>query len=93
MLDKHDAVTLLSQPQLNSILNTTCFFNLVGFDIKMGLHTTTTPPHPTQHKLNFHHKEPQINISIKDNNNNKNNFNNYDNNKNNTNNNNKTKQP
>ena len=58
------------------------------------LHTTNpTPPHHPP-KLNFHHKEPQINlccclnnnINIKDNNNNKNNIINDNNNKNNNNN-------
>ena len=58
--------------------------------------TPTQRQHPT--KLNFHHKEPQINlwcclnnnINIKDNNNNKNNVNKDNNNNNNNNNNPKT---
>ena len=69
----------LSQPLLDLIW--------VGFDVKMGLHTTPPPPHPP--KLNFHHKEPQINlwcclnnnINIKDKNN-KNNIANDNKNKN-----------
>ena len=64
--------------------------------MKMGLHTNIAhhkpqpaiPPHPP--KLNFHLKEPQINLkvylnNIKNNNNNKNNINNNSNNNNNNN--------
>ena len=86
---------LLFQPQLN--LNTT------STELGLTWKWVCTPPHPTTThppKLNFHHKEPQINLScclnnninFKDNNNNKYNVNNDNDNKNN-NNNNKTKQP
>ena len=72
--------------------------NWVGLDMKMGLHTNTAhhnPPHPP--KLNFHPKEPQINLkgylnNIKNKNNNKNNINNNKNSINDNNNNNETKQ-
>ena len=61
-------------------------------------HNFCTPPHHHPPKLNFHHKEPQINlwcclnnnINIKDNNNNKNKNNKNKNNNNNDNNNNKS---
>ena len=54
----------------------------------MGLHTHPNHPTPPTMKLNFRHKEPQINlrcclnnnINIMDNNNNKNNNNNNKNN-------------
>ena len=58
-------------------------------DIKMALHTTsTTTTRPPTMKLNFHHKEPQINllcclnnnINIKDNKNNDKQDNNNNNN-------------
>ena len=72
--------------------------------MKMGLHTNTAhhnpPSHHTPHqpKLNFHLKEPKINLkgylnNIKNNNNNKNNINNNNNSNNNDNNNNQRKKP
>ena len=74
--------------------------NWVGFNLIMTLNTTPppNPTHPTPPKLNFLHKEPQINlwcclnnnIKIRDNNNNKNNINNDNTTTNN--NNNRTKQ-